>query len=178
MSTGRKILNLATALVMIASSVILLAVPDIGGVIVVILLFAAFLIYGIRRLIYYFTMARHMVGGRSMLYMSIVIIDAAFFTFTVFNSASLVIMIYLIFLYAVSGVFEILRALEAKRMETPSWKRTMFFAVGNLVIAVLCGVFIRQEQIAVLIFSAGLIYSAVLKILDVFRKTDVLYITP
>lgn len=178
MSTGRKILNLLIAAVLIATAVILFFMKEDGILIVMAILGISLLIYGIRRLVYYFTMARHMVGGRSMLYIGILVVDAAFFTLTVFDGSPVYVMLYLIVVYLLSGVFEILHAMEEKKMGAPSWKRTLAFAIVNLLLAVVCGIFIRSGTIAIYIYCIGLLYSAIKRIVDTFRRTEILYIAP
>ena len=85
---------------------------------------------------------------------------------------------YLIAVHAFSGFVDVTRALEAKRLSAPSWKLNFSTGVVNIILAVLCIVFLRLESIAVYIYSAGLIWSAIARIITSFRKTAVVYITP
>lgn len=176
MSTGRKILNLIIALVLLVSGILIFFMGTSMLSVIALILFVMLVAIGIRELVYFFTMARYMVGGRMILYIGILILDAAFFALSIFNDSPVIIMIYLIIAYAVSGVFDILHAMEEKRMGDPAWKRTLAFAIGNLVIAVACGVFIKSPDIAVLVFAGGLIYAAIMRIVSTFKRNAVIYI--
>ncbi|MBR3245981.1 MAG: hypothetical protein IKF90_25275 [Parasporobacterium sp.] len=178
MTTGRKIGNLIIALLMIVGAVLLVLLQEEGLWVVALILCVSLFVYGVRQLIYYITMARHMVGGRMILYMGILIIDAAVFIVSLYGDSQILIMLYLIAAYLVSAVFEILHALEEKKMGAPSWKRTFAFAVGNILIAALCGIFIRSGIVALYIYCGGLVFSAIQRIVNTFRKSEVLYISP
>ena len=175
----KRIRNIITGLVMMASSFVLLIIPEDGFMIVALILTASLLIYGIRSLIYYFTMARYMVGGRGILYTAVIVIDLGVFSMTIADNPSFFIIIYLLTIHLFSGLIDILRALEAKRIEAPSWKMTFGSGVFNIAVAVaalVAGAMLRSTDILVYIYSAGLFYSALLKIVMAFRKTAVVYI--
>ena len=72
----------------------------------------------------------------------------------------------------------ILRAFEEKKMGSPAFKWTLVNGIVHILIAALCAVFIRSANIAVYIYSAGLLISAVMRLVKAFRKNEVLYITP
>ena len=44
------------------------------------------------------------------------------------------------------------------------------------ILAVICGFFLNSMQDIVYIYASGLIYSAVLKIVNALRKTSIIYI--
>ncbi len=176
MSTFQKIRNIITAVLMIISSVIMLTVPEDGFLIVTAILCFSLIFYAIRQLIYYFTMARLMVGGKTILCLGILALDCGFFTLTLTDIPKIYVIIYLIVIYAFSGVIGILRAVEAKKNGSPMWKGSLITAVIMLAVAVCCGVFIGNIQIVVYVYCAGLIYTAVDRIITVFRKTEIVYI--
>ncbi len=175
----KRIGNIMTGLLMMASSFIMLLFPENGFFIVAVILTVSLLVYGVRTLIYYFTMARHMVGGRVVLYIGVIVIDLGVFSMTVADNPSFFIIIYLLLIHIFSGLIDILRALEAKRIEAPSWKMTFASGVVNIAVgtaAFIAGVVFGSKDMLVYIYSAGLFYSAVLKIAMAFRKTAVVYI--
>ena len=51
----------------------------------------------------------------------------------------------------------------------------MIHGIIDLVMAIICIMFINEETIAVLIYVIGIIYSAVLKITIAFRRTKFVY---
>lgn len=177
MTTGRRILDVGIAILMIAGAVLIVFRGNDSLKIVTLILSVALLAYGIGRLVYYFSMARFMVGGRMMFYLGVLAIDAAIFGGTMIDNSPVFLMLCLIIAYVAAALFDLLHALEARKMESPSWKRTMVFAVGNLIIAAVCAAFLRSGDVAAFIFAGGLVYSAIQRIIGAFRKTAVLYIT-
>ena len=119
-----------------------------------------------------------MVGGRRSLYLAVLIIDIALFSLSLSDDSSLYIMIYLIVIHAVSGVIDILRALEQKKLGAGGYTWQLAAGIINLLIAVACGVFIRSMLVCVYIYAAGLLYSAIVRIVRVFVKNPAMYIIP
>ena len=50
---------------------------------------------GIRSLVYYFTMAKHMVGGLAVLYRGVIVFDIGLFTLSLVDVPLIFIMLYL-----------------------------------------------------------------------------------
>ena len=179
MSSGQRIKNVVIGVLIILGAVILIAFPEEGLTITVCILSISLFVYGIKTLIYYFTMARHMVGGRIMLYLAIVVLDLGMFTMMMTDVPSrdkIYIALYLLAVYAFSGAIDILRALEAKKYQASSWKFSLVSGIISVVIAILCIVFIGSTNMIVYLYSAGLIYSAIVRIVTAFRKTAIVYI--
>ena len=86
------------------------------------------------------------------------------------------VLAYLIAIHAFTGLVEILRAREARSQGAKMWRMKMLHGIIDLVMAVICIIFINEESIAVLIYGIGLIYSAIIKISMAFRKTKFVYI--
>ena len=111
MSTGQRFTHVLTGLVMIALGVLMMLEPEDCVVIAAGLLSISLIVRGIRYLVYYFAMACHMVGGKLMLYVSIITLDLGLFTGTLLDTPRLYIFLYLIAAYAFSGIISILRGL-------------------------------------------------------------------
>ena len=77
--------SLLVSLTMIAFAVSLFAFPNEGLPIVAAVLSIALVIAGIRMFIYYFSMARHMVGGLTILCRAVILLDPGLFTATLNN---------------------------------------------------------------------------------------------
>jgi len=176
MNSGQRIKNILIGLLMILGSIILIAFPEDGLLIVAGVLSLSLFIYGIKTLIYYLTMARHMVGGRIILYIAVIVLDFGMFTMMMTNIPKMYIALYLLAIYAFSGAIDILRALEAKKYQSSAWKLKLISGIINIVIAILCVVFIGSTNMIVYLYCAGLIYSAVVRIATAFRKTAIVYI--
>ncbi len=176
MSSGQRIKNILIGIAIILGALILIAFPEEGMIITASILSLSLFIYGIKTLIYYVTMARHMVGGRIMLYLAVVVLDLGMFTMMLTNIPKIYIVLYLVVVYAFAGVVSILRALEAKRYQAPMWKLSLISGIINVVIAILCIIFMRSTNMIVYLYCAGLIYSAIVRIVTAFRETAIVYI--
>ncbi len=140
------------------------------------LLGVALILSGIRHLFYYFTMARYMIGGKAILYKGILLLDFGLFTGTLNDIPTVYIILYLLACHAFTGAIDVLRALEAKKLQAPSWKYSMAFGGINLLIVVGCLVFFRSTSAVVYIYSSGLIYSALVRIMSAVRRSAIAYI--
>ena len=176
MSSGQRIKNVLIGVLIILGAVILIAFPEEGIIITASILSLSLFVYGIKTLIYYITMTRHMVGGRIMLYLAVVVLDLGMFTMMLTNIPKMYIALYLVVVYAFSGAIDIMRALEAKKYQAPSWRFSLISGIISVVIAILCIVFIGSTNMIVYLYSAGLIYSAIVRIITTFRKTAIVYI--
>ena len=162
-------------LTIVVSLVMLLLEPEISFLIAAIILSFSLLGMGIRLLIYYFAMARHMVGGKIQLYVGLIVLDFGIFTMTLTDVPHLYLILYLLGTHAFGGVIDILRALEAKRNGS-SWKLKTSQGAVNLIVAILCLFSLGSTKLLVVLYCLGLFYSAVIRIISAFRKTAIVYI--
>ena len=176
MSNGQRIKSVLIGVLILLGAVIMIAFPKEGMIITAGILSLSLFIYGIKTLIYYITIARHMVGGRIMLYIAVVVLDLGMFTMMLTNIPKIYIVLYLVVVYAFSGVVDILRALEAKKYQAPLWRLSLISGIISIVIAILCIVFIGSTNMIVYLYCAGLIYSAIVRIVTACRKTAIVYI--
>lgn len=132
-------------------------------------------IYGVRKVWYFFRMARYMTGGRRILYRGILAFDFGIFAGSLVRVPQIYILLYLTGTMAFSGLVDILRARESREIEGP-WKMKTFQGATEIGVAVLCVLFLRSTDYVVDIFAMGLIFSAVMRILSAFRRTPVIMI--
>ncbi len=157
---------------MLLVAAVLLSDPSEEAYMIIILILALdLMIIGIRNILFYFVMAKHMVGGKMILIQGVIILDFAMITGSLADVPKIYILLYLIGIHAFSGVVEVLRAMEAKRTVEGPWKLKMSHGLINFALALACLVFIRKANTALMIYSLGLIYSAVIRIVGAFRKT-------
>lgn len=179
MTSGTKVWNIITGLVMIAAGAWLFYDPAHGLKAVAIVLSISCTLRGFQIIFYYLTMARHMVSGKALLYLGMVYLDVGLLTTAMFNNAIIYIILYLAILHGFYGVVDILRARESRGVGNPGWKWSAISGITNLLIAAVVlggGVSIESERVVVYIYAAGLIYTACLRIAGAFRKTDIVYI--
>ena len=176
MSKYQRIGNVLTGLVMILCALLLIASPEYGYRLIFMLLYLSMFVYGIRSIIYYFTMARYMVNGKAMLYKGVLVFDFGAFTASLSSVPDIYIILYLLAVHLFSGGVDILSAIDSKKSGSPSWRTKLAGGVLSVAIAVACIIFRKNTAVMVYIYSSGLVYSAIFKIISAFRKTAIVYI--
>ena len=176
MGKMKRIELVITAAVMLLESIIMLTDPTSGYHIVTLILSASLLLFGIRMLTYYLFMGRHMVGGRTILFIAVIGLDFGLFTMTLSDMPRFYVVLYLLGINALSGAVEIMRARESRSYGASSWKFTMTHGTVNIAIAVLSLVFIGNTNMLVYMYSLGLIYSAIMRIIRAVRRTAIIYV--
>ena len=179
MTLVQRLRTVLGALLTILCAILLLFLKEDGYLLVCFLLSLSLIAYGVRTLIYYFTMARHMVDGRGVFFKGVLVLDFGLFTLSISQNYSTFIVLYLLFARAFSGVVEVLRALEAKRFQSGSWRLSMAQGVINIAFAlaaVIFGFLLGDMRDLTLIYAAGLVWSAVIQLVSAFRKTANVYI--
>ena len=179
MTKFRRLYNLLMGLVMMAMAVLLVRDP-VGGLTIVAAIISIILsLNGVRSLLYYFTMAKHMVGGRTLLYRGIIYLELGAVTAAMSENPAPYIIIYLAFLHAFNGVIALMRAREARGLGAPQWKFTLLHGITDVAIAaalLFTGFSMRRPDITVYVYAAGLFYSAILRMISAFRRTAIVYI--
>ena len=175
MSKLRRVANVIIGLVMIAGGVALLLDPQ-GALFLIALVLGFYLVvYGTYTLVYYLTMARHMVGGLSLLFIAVIAIDLGTIVLTFSDEPRLSIVLYLVGYNAFIGAIAIARAIEAKKFASP-WKATLAHGIVNIALAVACLVFGSFDQIVIAIFCFGLFYNACVRLSSAFKPAEIIYI--
>lgn len=105
-----------------------------------------------------------------------IIFDFAILTSALASVPKIYILLYLIGIHAFSGIVEILRAMEAKNSVEGPWKIKFGHGIVNLALATACLIFIRNSNTAIMIYSIGLIYSAIMRIFNAFQRTSFILI--
>lgn len=177
MTIFQRIRNILIGLIMILIGLIFLINPsDEAYILVIGVLFLGLTIKGIKDIIFYITMARHMVGGKIILFQGVVLLDFALLTGSLSNVPKIYILLYLILINGFAGIVEVLRALESKKEVDGPWKMKFSHGIVNFILALSCLIFIRHNNTALIIYSIGLIYSAIMRIINSFRRTTFILI--
>lgn len=178
MNSFQRVKKFLSGLGMLLGSIILLTEPEKGYYIVAFLLSLSMLLLGIRSLIYYITMARNMVGGKTILYRALVLIDLGFFTLTAITIPKIYLICHLLISHGFSGIVDMLKAVEDKKLQAPSWRMSFVYGLGNLLTAVAAFNCILNDSVEMVmyIYCAGLAYSAIMQMASAFRKTAIIYI--
>ena len=177
MSGFQRVRDVLIGLVMLASGILFMLYPsEEVYTLIVAILALGLAIVGIKNIVFYFRMARHMIGGKMLLIRGVIVLEAAMLTGAIANVPKIYILLYLIVIHAFLGAVEILRAMEAKNSVGGPWKMKFAHGLVDLALAAACLIFIRYTNIAILIYSIGLIYSGVRRILNAFRRTSFILI--
>ena len=176
MSNAKRVWKVLTGIITILCCVLMIQHPDDGFYIVVLILDITLLLYGLRLLIYYFRLARYMVGGIMTLYKSIIVIDFGLFIFGLSTTPQKYVMLYLIISFVFYGAVDIIDAAGARKLGAASWKYQMFYGLVKVVIGIVCIFYLDNMRSATLVYCIGLIHSALSDIVSAFRKTAIVYI--
>ena len=177
MGIAQRITGVLIGLVTLAAAIIFMVYPSEDAYTLIVGFLALGLaITGIRNIVFFFRMARHMIGGKMSLILGAISFDFAILTGALSSVPKIYIFLYLIGIHAFSGVVEILRAMEAKNTVEGPWKMKFGQGLFDLALAVVCLIFIRNTNTAIMIYSIGLIYSAILRIFNALRRTSFILI--
>lgn len=179
MSYLQRMKSIFSGLFLLLIALLLLLLPKEGFSLIVAFLSASVFLYCIRLFLYYLTLARHMVGGKSILCRAILLLDLALFMTTLTSMSTFIIMFYLLGIYAFTGAIDILRALEARRLGASSWRTKLLTGIIIVVLSIvlfLVSVITKSTDFLVYGYCLLLVYSAIMKIVTAFRKTAVVYI--
>ena len=177
MTMIQRIGNFIIGIILLLMGIFIVLLPEITFPFITLILGLSLVVYGIRSIVYYFRMARHMVGGRYMLYIGIIVLDFGIFTLSLANIPKIYIVIYLAFINAFSGVIYILRSFEAKQYEA-AWKLNFIHGIVNIIIAIACLVMLglSSTQFLVYVYGAGVIYTAFSRLRKTFQKSAIVYV--
>ena len=179
MTLAQRIKNILIAAGLLLLAVLLALLPQEYYYVISILLGLVLVFYGFRKIWYYATMARHMVGGKTTLYQAVVLLDLGLLTWSMMDMPSLVLIIYLLGFFAVAGVLDILGALERKLRGTGNWKWGLFqglLCVGYSVALIVFGVVRGSESFLMTGFCISLVVTAIARLVRAFRETSIIFI--
>ena len=115
MSKFQRVGNIILGLIMILLAAILFIIPKEGFYVVIAILSIGLTVIGVKEIIYYFSMAIHMVGGKRSLYRGVIILEIGLFTMSLYDVPRIFVLLYLVAIHAFSGGVDVLRAFEAKK---------------------------------------------------------------
>jgi uncharacterized membrane protein HdeD (DUF308 family) len=161
---------------MLAAGVLVICRPATGIRLIMLIIIVTMILKGLGSLSFYFTMARHMVGGKLQLYKGIILLDIGMFFMTLDDVPIIYLMLYLLVANLISGVIEILGAREARQMEAGSWKMKTAIGAADVLFGLASIFCLGRPNLLVYIYATGLAYSAVLRIVSALRRSAIVYI--
>ena len=173
MTTFQRVEHILSGIIMLVCCGLMVYSPKEGYLTVTLFLSIALILIGLKYTFFYFTMARHMVGGKAMLFLGIIALDFGIFTASLSDFPRFYVLIYLLTIHLFSGIINILRSLEAKRLGATSWRLNFVHGVVNILMVVFCILFVKSTKVLVFVYCLGLINSSCIRIVSGFRKSDV-----
>lgn len=188
MSKLRRLITIITSLIMIAIGVIVGLLPyDQSFYIIAIIVGACITVKAIKDFVYYLLSARHMISGKKVLINSIIELDFGLLSFLIILKNPMIALIYLVVIFMVLGVIDILRSLEIKNNEGKKWQLKLIkggiavaLGISCLVIGIMSRVNESQSEslieIITWIFSAAWVVQGLFGIVLSFHKASVVYV--
>lgn len=179
MSYFQRILSALRGVLTILLAVILFFAPKESYELIAIILSFSLMIYGFKMLWYYFSMARHMVGGKNHLYQAVIVLDVALVTLSIATMSEVVIIAYLLFIFAFTGFIDVMRAMESKKLGASKWRFKMTVGILHILFAIILlivGIILHQLDIMVYGYCISLVFSGATRIANAFRRTAIVYI--
>ena len=176
MTKTRRIMNITGAVFSIQGALLLMLIPQIAFIIIALGVGLWLTYKGGRYIIYYLTHANHMVGGKRILLAGLILFDCGAFSTTLIDQAQAIIIIYVVGCHVIAAILGFVRMSGNRKDGNPGWKIDLAQGIGNVVLVVLCLIFIRYVEIPVYIYCAGSIYSSILTIISSSKKTAIVYV--
>ena len=176
MNIVRKVWNVFIAVLMILIALLLIIDPDGGYKVIVFFIMAGLMIKGIGLLVYYFTMARYAVGGIAVFFQGVLLFDAGLFFEGLDKLNGVYTLLYLIICMLVAGAIDVMRANESRTMYSGRWRLQMAYGAGNIILGIVGLFFLHSFLMVAIVYALSLIHSAICRMINTFRKTDIVYI--
>ena len=176
MSKTRRVWNIIGAAFEIVIALLLMQIPDFAFEIIALFIAIILIIYGIKYIVYYLTHAQHMIGGKWLLLVGLILFDAGAFITLLYDMAQTILIVYVVVVHFVAAIINLARAVSNKGDGNPGWKIDLAQGIGNIAQVVLCIVFIKWVEVPVFIYCIGIIYSAILTIISSCKRTAIVYV--
>lgn len=165
---------LVTGLLMIVSGFLLVTIDGSEGFVAAALVLMLFW-RGLKCVLTYVWMCRHMVAGKRLLWIGVILLDLAMVAFTVVDAPEVTIGFYLVLTYLYRGGVDVARAVMG-RADDPLWWQKLFGGLFRLMVALVCVLGVRTPAFLVVVWCMGLIAEGAIRIYEGLRPTAVLFI--
>lgn len=171
--------SFAGGLLTVLLGLLLYEAPYMGTDIIALILAVSLMILGVKNLIFYAAMSRHMVGGKVSLFYGLILTDLGIYLYSIKDFSPMYVMLYLLVIYSFYGATDIVLALQARKLKSRSWRIKLLTGIGNLSLGILAMVFgLTGETVfnVIYIYALGLAYTGIMRMANAFRRTAVPYI--
>ncbi len=179
MTKRNRIINILRGVLSILLALLLIVIPNGGLTLVLFIIGIGLTLKGIQTLLYYFSIARHMVDGKLVLCQGLIFLDLGMFTSSIADNPAGFLIAYIAAVDAFTGLVSILHSLESKRNGSLKWRYDFIFGLVSMLLAVIVligGFVLKRPYVSVCAYAFGLIYSSVMQITSAFRRNAIVYI--
>lgn len=179
MTKRNRIINILRGVLSILLALLLIVIPNGGLTLVLFIIGIGLTLKGIQTLLYYFSIARHMVDGKLVLCQGLIFLDLGMFTSSIADNPAGFLIAYIAAVDAFTGLVSILHSLESKRNGSLKWRYDFIFGLVSMLLAVIVligGFVLKRPYVSVCAYAFGLIYSSIMQITSAFRRNAIVYI--
>lgn len=179
MSKFSRVLSVLKSLLMILIGLVILldtGEPDFNYIVVCSILGLVITFRGFKKLFFYFSSARHMVGGRRILINSIINIDLGLLSFLVLLENQVLAILYMIAVFILLGAIDVLRSFEIKKNGSKTWVIKLIKGLLTIGVGGVCAAFITNDTTFFVVFGCAWIILAIEGLITAFSKSAVTYI--
>lgn len=179
MTKRNRIINILRGGLSILLALLLIIIPNSGLTLVLFIIGIGLTLKGIQTLLYYFSIARHMVDGKLVLCQGLIFLDLGMFTSSIADNPAGFLIAYIAAVDAFTGLVSILHSLESNRNGSLKWRYDFIFGLVSMLLAVIVligGFVLKRPYVSVCAYAFGLIYSSVMQITSAFRRNAIVYI--
>lgn len=179
MTKRNRIINILRGGLSILLALLLIVIPNGGLTLVLFIIGIGLTLKGIQTLLYYFSIARHMVDGKLVLCQGLIFLDLGMFTSSIADNPAGFLIAYIAAVDAFTGLVSILHSLESKRNGSLKWRYDFIFGLVSMLLAVIVligGFVLKRPYVSVCAYAFGLICSSARQIASAFRRNAIVYI--
>jgi len=176
MSKFQRINNIIMGVLMILCGLLLISDIDDGYKLVILLVEISLFIDAIKNIVYYFTMARHMVDGRKMLYRGVFSLDLALFAWAIMDVPGFMIVIYIDVVIGFMGGVTVFKAFQERKLGHEIWKKDMLKGALILIIFLAMIPMAKSVRTCVILYAIGIIASGIRHIIKAIKKPQLIII--
>ena len=176
MTKVRRVFKIIGAVMLIHIALFLMLIPQIALQLIAVMFSVILIFYGLKFILFYITHASHMVGGKWFLLFGLLLFDVGVFASLMQNQSKLLTIAYIAGAHLVGAILRLIRAVGNKKDNNPGWIIDCMQSIGNFIQVAVCIIFSQYVVVPVFIYCSGLIYSAILQIIQACKRTAIVYV--
>jgi len=176
MTKVRRIFKIIGAVLLIHIALFLMLIPQIALQLIAVMFSVILIFYGLKFILFYITHASHMVNGKWFILLGLLLFDIGVFASLMQNQSKLITIVYIAGVHLVGAILRLIRAVGNKKDNNPGWIIDCMQSIGNFIQVAVCIIFSQYVEVPVFIYCSGLIYSAILQIIQACKRTAIVYV--